>query len=255
MKSKEKSVPSRHSRQSFLEWCDSAPIGQALRKSQANYLQNLLKLTYNRSILQVGRFGAEDAYIGDELRRNFLLVEEGGAPGACGFARAFAKADELPFPHESMDVVILPHLLEFEEEPKRALEEAWRVLKPEGRLVILGFNPWSPSGLLRAVPLRAAPWGKRGIGALQLMNWLHLLKFEPEFDAGFGLARDRAWVEPRNLYQKSMACLAAAYAVKAVKRTYTLIPVRSVWFGARGFVPERAPSPLSTCVCGNFDQR
>lgn len=255
MKYKEKSVPSRHSRQLFLEWCDSAPLGQALRKSQANYLHNSLKLTYNRNILQVGRLGAEDVYIGDELRRNFFLIGDGRDRCAFESARAIARPDELPLPHESMDVVILPHVLEFEERPQSVLQEAWRVLKPEGRLLALCFNPWSPSGLMRDLPLREAPWHKRGIGVLRLMHWLNLLKFEPEFSAGFGLAEDRVWLDPRNLYQRSMAGLAAAYAVKAVKRTYTLIPVKSVWLRAQNLVPERAPSPLSTCTCEKLERR
>ena len=54
-----------------------------------------------------------------------------------------AKCHELPIATQSIDLVLLPHVLEFAEEPHAVLREVDRVMMPEGRLVIVGFNPWS----------------------------------------------------------------------------------------------------------------
>ncbi len=51
--------------------------------------------------------------------------------------------DALPFPDNSLDLVVLPHALELARDPHRTLREVERVLVPEGRVVIAGFNPAS----------------------------------------------------------------------------------------------------------------
>jgi len=51
-----------------------------------------------------------------------------------------ADAQSLPFPDESFDVVSMYQMLEHVPNPKLALEEAIRVLRPGGRLVVVGPN-------------------------------------------------------------------------------------------------------------------
>jgi SAM-dependent methyltransferase len=55
--------------------------------------------------------------------------------------------DALPFPDSSVDLVVLPHALELARDPHHTLREVERVLVPEGRVVISGFNPVSLWGL------------------------------------------------------------------------------------------------------------
>ncbi len=47
---------------------------------------------------------------------------------------------DLPFEAQSVDLLVMPHTLEFTSDPHRLLSEAERVLMPEGQLIILGFN-------------------------------------------------------------------------------------------------------------------
>jgi hypothetical protein len=75
------------------------------------------------------------------------------------------------------------------------------------------------------------------------MDWLNLLKFEAEFSAGFGFPSKAAVVEPRSAWQKSMACLADAYAVKAIKRTWTPIPIKQAWLNPADLMPGQAIAP------------
>ncbi len=51
--------------------------------------------------------------------------------------------NELPIASGSIDLVLLPHLLEQLDNPRLLLTEACRVIKPEGYIVVVGFNPFS----------------------------------------------------------------------------------------------------------------
>lgn len=61
-----------------------------------------------------------------------------------GFAKTITgKWDVLPFANNSVDLIVLPHTLDFSEDSRAVLQEACRVLIPEGRLLVFGFNPFS----------------------------------------------------------------------------------------------------------------
>jgi len=47
---------------------------------------------------------------------------------------------QLPLASQSVDLLALPHVLEFHHNPHEVLREAERVLMPEGQVVISGFN-------------------------------------------------------------------------------------------------------------------
>src|ERR1043165_10109604 len=77
----------------------------------------------------------------DFLRQNripfrFTLALEPGA-GAAGAPL------QLPLASQSVDLVVLPHVLEFHPHPHEVLREVERVLMPEGHVVISGFNSGS----------------------------------------------------------------------------------------------------------------
>ena len=163
---------------------------------------------------------------------------QGEAPTAPRAAIALhCDFDALPFDSNSLDLVVLPHALEFARDPQLALREVERVLVPEGRVVIVGFNPSSLWGLRQHLGRwrkRLAPNSQRGLflpsaGEFlrygRLRDWLRLLSFEVE--AGrFGcyrlpvastkwLARF-AWME--GVGDRWWPVFGAVYFVVAVKR-------------------------------------
>jgi ubiquinone/menaquinone biosynthesis C-methylase UbiE len=71
----------------------------------------------------------------------------------------------LPFPANSLDLVVLPHTLELDADPHATLREVERVLVPEGRVVICGVNPASLWGLRQR---RAHVYRRFGVGQLYL---------------------------------------------------------------------------------------
>lgn len=142
-----------------------------------------------------------------------------------------SEFDALPFPASSLDLVVLPHSLELARDPHLTLREVERVLMPEGRLLITGFNPASLWGARQRVArLRGAhdlflPRAGDFIGYWRLRDWLRLLGFEVE--AGrFGAWRppcstDRwlrrwAWMDP--VGDRWWPVLGAVYYLHAVKR-------------------------------------
>jgi len=106
-------------------------------------------------------------------------------------AALVTDAAALPFPANSLDLVVLPHTLEFSADPHHVLREVERVLVPEGRVVISGFNPASWWGLRQGrarlaerIGLGPArlylPDAGEFIGPWRLRDWLRLLSFEVE---------------------------------------------------------------------------
>ncbi len=149
--------------------------------------------------------------------------------------------DALPFPNQSLDLVVLPHALELARDPHLCLSEVERVLVPEGRVMILGFNPASLWGLRqrfgrvvgggtsRAGSDRRAdlflPRTGDFLGYRRVRDWLRLLSFEVEA-ARFGCWRpplrsqswlDRtAWIE--SIGERWWPVLGAVYFIVAAKR-------------------------------------
>ncbi len=143
--------------------------------------------------------------------------------------------DALPFPSQSLDLVLLPHTLELTRDPHDTLREVERVLRPEGRLVIVGFNPASLWGLRQSAgrlrqrlggnaPLYLPDAGDL-IGYGRVRDWLRLLGFEvergrfglwrPPLRSERGLAR-MAWLDDAGA--RAWPVLGAVYLVEAVKR-------------------------------------
>lgn len=104
-------------------------------------------------------------------------------------AALVTDAGALPFPANSLDLLVLPHTLELSQDPHATLREVERVLVPEGRVVISGFNPTS----LWAMRQRRGHFYQRFgrcdlflpeagefIGYWRLRDWLRLLNFEVE---------------------------------------------------------------------------
>ena len=100
--------------------------------------------------------------------------------------------DALPFDAASLDLVVLPHSLELARDPHLTLREVERVLVPEGRCIILGFNPaslWGARQRLGRMRRRLGLGSERNlflpragefIGYRRLRDWLLLLSFEVE---------------------------------------------------------------------------
>ena len=143
-----------------------------------------------------------------------------------GHPAVVADAHELPFAAESLDLVLLPHLLETSGEPHQILREVERVLRPEGQLLVTGFNPISWWGVRRMFGQTGLPpWDAEFVSVPRMKDWLKLLNFDiqgglfgcyrPPFESEQWLARF-AFLESAG--RRWWPIAGAAYIMHAKKR-------------------------------------
>ena len=157
-----------------------------------------------------------------------LVLPEGLMHGAPLGLRCEFEA--LPVASNSLDLVMLPHALEMAHDPHATLREVERVLVPDGRVVIAGFNPaslWGASQRLGLWGMDSALVLPKGefIAYWRLRDWLRLLGLEVEA-GGFGCYRPmnhhaRSWERLRwmeHAGDRWWPVLGAVYFVVAVKR-------------------------------------
>ncbi|MBN4666610.1 methyltransferase domain-containing protein [Pandoraea nosoerga] len=163
-----------------------------------------------------------------------------------------SRYDELPIATASTDLVVLPHVLEFAENPHDILREVERILVPEGQVIITGFNNLSLWGAREELgKLAGAPFLPPGadlIAFTRLKDWLKLLSFD--IDRGrFGCyrppLRGEHWLQRFEFMEPAgdrwWPIFGALYAVRAVKRVRGMRLVGKVRKRILGLQPAAAP--------------
>jgi len=159
---------------------------------------------------------------------------------------------ELPFATQSLDLVVMPHVLEFAAEPHQVLREVERVLIPEGQVIICGFNPISMWGARqtagRMTGAHFLPLHGEFISVPRLKDWLKLLNME--INRGhFGCyappcATDK-WLRRFSFLEKAgnrwWPYLGALYIVQAIKRVQGMRLIGPAWDKKRAVVPNAIP--------------
>lgn len=147
---------------------------------------------------------------------------------------------ELPFASQSLDLVVLPHVLEFVPEPHQVLREVERVLIPEGQVIICGFNPASLWGL-RQFAARAGgrpflPEDGEFISLPRLKDWLKLLSMEVNrghYGCYAPPCRTEKWLQRFSFMERAGArwwpFLGAVYIVQAIKRVRGMRLIGPAW--------------------------
>jgi SAM-dependent methyltransferase len=169
----------------YLRGCEAAPA-----ELSGNMLQSIVRLCGARELLQ------------GDLR---------------------CRADELPLQRESVDLVYLLHVLEARTPPAALFAEAERVLTPEGALLMVALNPWSPWRV------RWAPSGLRAASAAASRERLR--------DAGLEVLQQRGlgpvlpWLDETphraRAGRDAFSGLRAGYALLARKRRPGMTPLRA----------------------------
>ena len=156
------------------DWLHSPLGAYTLAWEQAQYDQCVANV-FGYHALQLG-VPELDTLRGNRMPHRWVACTDGQvqADSLDVTVQLLTHAAALPFPAQSLDLVTLPHTLEFSADPHQVLREVERVLMPEGRLVLTCFNPWSLWGLRR----RALPPVGELIAHRRLLDWLKLLGFE-----------------------------------------------------------------------------
>lgn len=237
-------------RRLLSEWFRATP-GRLILEAEIEQLSRILPSLFGYYLVQVGRLSPVDMLAHTRVL-NAFIVEIDENLSECGYPRLLGSPDALPLASDSVDALLLPHVLEFEERPHEALREAQRALIPEGSLLISGFNPWSLLGLSRVLLRRRGlpPWTGHFLGLNRLKDWMVLLGFEiATIETCFFRPplRSEPLMSRLGMLERAGArvCpyLAGAYLVVAKKKVIPLTPIRPRWASRRGLAEVGLAKP------------
>ncbi len=235
---------------SLEQWFWQLP-GRYLQEQEMALLKRLLPELFGYYLLQFGMAAGSDQIAQASKMRSHLIMN-GSRRLMAGNLGIQADPMFMPVATDSIDAVLLFHTLDFAADPHQVLREVERVLIPEGRLLIMGFNPWSLWGAWRLFGRGRGrvPWCGQFISQRRLHDWLSLLGFELE------LAMPLMFRPPlqspvvmgrlefmEQLGERFWPFLAGAYMIQAVRRVSTLTTISAGWreraslFGGRVVEP------------------
>jgi SAM-dependent methyltransferase len=161
---------------------------------------------------------------------------------------------ELPLLPGSIDLLILPHTLEFVDNPHKLLLEACRAVKPEGNIIILGFNPFSLCGLRKYFTHKknaGVPWNSHFISATQVITWLKLAAFQINHKQTFffqppfsqkKIFKKLGFIEW--IGHKFFPLLGGIYTLTAKAKVTPLTPIKLNWKQKVSTVSATLPGPI-----------
>lgn len=242
-----KDVPVSERATSLHTWY-RRPLGRALAEAEVAALAEQLTNLFGYHLLVVDppweHCVLDDSRIAHRIIQSSIPAIQPGV----GLA---AHADQWPIMTDSVDAVILPHTLELSTNPHQVLREADRSLIPDGHLVILGFNPFSPWGLRRLLSWRSVnlPWGARFRSLHRIKDWLGLLGFDtlhtrylfhrPPLQSQHVLRRLH-FMEAAG--GRGIMLLSACYILVARKRSLLVTPLRNTQRAHSRLFPVGIPS-------------
>ncbi len=224
----------------------SSETGQNLLSELEEKISPLLATTFGYYSLQIGCTGlAGQLQESCRVKHQFTLDDPGSK------AKVRATPSMLPIASDSVDLVILMHHLSNTSEPHAVLREAFRILIPEGKLVIIDFNPKSLWGLRHFFEgwLEHIPFNGHFYTAKRIDDWMRLLGFDQHCSyrvgylppiQNFSIARRLTWLEKGT--RKWLPALGALNLLVYSKSISPLTPVRHRWV-TRKLLPGKIARP------------
>ncbi|MBB5368479.1 MULTISPECIES: class I SAM-dependent methyltransferase [unclassified Janthinobacterium] len=216
------------------------PAGLYVRAWEQQCLDSLTADIFGFNAVQIG-LPQFDALAASRMPNKWLLDSRlPPQPAQDSRVKLVAAFDELPFESQSLDLVVLPHVLEFAAEPHQVLREVERVLIPEGRLIVCGFNPaslWGArQGLGRITGRHYLPKAGELISMPRMKDWLKLLNMgvsRSHFGCYAPACRTEKWLRRNAFMDKAGArwwpYLGAVYIVQAIKRVKGMRLIGPAW--------------------------
>jgi SAM-dependent methyltransferase len=238
-------------------WLQTPP-GAYVRAWEQACLDELTADIFGFNAVQIG-LPAIDALAANRMPNKWLAATRTStaeqlafSPGGKQIAVAVDFAD-LPFASQSLDLVVLPHVLEFAAEPHQVLREVERVLIPEGQVIICGFNPASlwgmRQGLGRVTRSHYLPLAGEFISMPRMKDWLKLLNLgvsRSHFGCYAPPCRSSVWLDRfafmEGAGRRWWPYLGAVYMVHAIKRVKGMTLIGPAWTKNAVKAPKGVPA-------------
>jgi SAM-dependent methyltransferase len=222
-------------KQAYTNWLESTLGQYILQHEQALYDASVSNI-FGFHAIQVGL--PEVKLLKDCRITHQLQINQSSGNLLC-------DPEYLPFAESSIDLLCLPHSLEFSGNPHQSLREAARVLVPEGYLLMTGFNPLSTWCLKRLFRFKKSdeslytqhyPWNGHFFSVSRIKDWLALLGLELIEVQYFGYElpfNDEMWLKrfafTEKLGQRCWPTLGAVYFIVAKKRVVNMHLLKPGW--------------------------
>lgn len=237
------------STQTTQQWFETC-LGQYLLEREQSYFDQAVADVFGYNAIQIG-FPQHDFLRANRMPLRFCAgIEKNVA--------LRAAPDFLPIESNSIDLVLLPHVLEFSSNPHQILREVQRVLMPEGHVIVCGFNPRSLWGVRRwfGSARYDFPWRGNFIALPRLKDWLTLLDFEitagrlccyaPPFS-------QEKWLQRFNFMEAAgdrwWPISGGVYFLQAVKRVHGMRVIKPEWKDV--LAARRGMAPVARRFNGN----
>jgi SAM-dependent methyltransferase len=225
----------------FAAWL-ATPLGEYLKEREQAYFDLTVADIFGFHALQIGL--PECPLLGQSRIASRWSLDYDPP------ADIIADPHGLPFAENTIDLIVMPHALEFTDDPHLMLREAWRVIRPEGQIVIAGFNPFSLFGTRRYFGRGATPpWNGNFIALYRLKDWLSLLGFDVvggRFDCYVPpLAQDK-WLRRFSFFEKTgdrwWPITGGVYYLRATKKVLGMRMLAPAWEGRERRKKALAPA-------------
>lgn len=212
------------------DWLAS-PVGRRCLEHEQRLVREALDCVFGLHLLQIGNWDAHDTFLRYARTQRQALVSWERTHDA----DIVSQIDDLAIASDSIDAVLLPHTLELTDSPQALLREANRILRADGHLIVLAFDPASLWGLRGLMRRDGYPPGHKPLREGRLRDWLELLSFDVapaqrychtlpfERVHRFGTLPRERWA------RRWLPMLAGAYMLAAQKRVHPLTPIRPAW--------------------------
>ena len=202
-----------------MDWLDSA-TGKRFLLQERELAGLVLERVFGDQIVQIGCWGPPGLLLEPSRTQFSALIGEEDKPGV----QARVLPERLAIRTDCVDAVVLPHTLEISRDPHTVLREVHRVLRPDGKLIIFGFNPLSMWGVRhRLTPKGYPPGVRRQISRHRLSDWLRLLNLS--IDSSHACYASAPSGRAVRLLRRSQ-WFASAYLLVATKETIPMTIIR-----------------------------
>ncbi len=238
----------------FRLWLNNS-VGKRFLELESIRVNEVTPMLFGYTAVLVGEPNFSVCLQQSAIKNRIILNEDLGLNLNLDSNKVFlikTRHDKLPIESSSVDLVYLAHTLEFSSNPHEVLREAYRVLRPDGHLLVSVFNIFSFWGLWRSIAkiCSSVPWRANFMTSVQLKDWLALLGFDIMRINYFGcnLPLNKSNYSTtltlcERYGQKLEIPFGAAFLIEASKRVIPLTPITPAWKAKSDLVVDDAAEP------------
>lgn len=225
----------------------TTPLGQALEQAELSAIREALGTLFGLHLLVVAPPWQGSPIDASRIPHRMMMPAVWSPD-----ASMIGDPERLPLAADTLDLIILPHTLEFVGNPHEVLREVDRCLVPEGQVLIHGFSPYGLWGLWRLLYgwRRRLPWTGHFISPARLRDWLALLGFDTLAcrpllyrPPSQSLATVQHLQILDRLAGRGWPVPAAGYQLLARKRVVGMTPIRPRWRPRRSLLAGGLAEP------------